>query len=381
MKFISHWSFEVSLVICVALLLSFTCNFILNALCKKIQKTKSLWKDVLIEAMRLPLMFFIWVGGIYLASLLIQKQTNWDFHSVSVPARNLGMIALFAWFLFRLVKSSELKFKAVSERKGMPLDKTTAEAIGKILRVAIVIGSLILGLQAIGMSVSGLLAFGGVGGIAVGFAAKDMLANFFGAFTLYMDRPFSVGDWIRSPDREMEGFVEHIGWRLTRIRTLDRRPLYIPNSLFSTITIENPSRMSHRRMKELIGIRYDDFDQIRPLLKELREMLKTHPEIDKNQTHGIYLDNFGPSALEISLYAFTKRTNWLHYREVREDIFLRTYAIIRSHGAEIAYPTSTIHLGKQDLDKEKKAEVFLNASSMADSVENFTFGPTRQHRD
>ena len=90
------------------------------------------------------------------------------------------------------------------------------------------------------------------------FAAKDLLANFFGGLTIYLDRPFAVGDWIRSPDREIEGTVERIGWRLTLIRTFDKRPLYIPNAVFTTIAVENPSRMHNRRIYETIGIRYDD---------------------------------------------------------------------------------------------------------------------------
>ena len=82
-----------------------------------------------------------------------------------------------------------------------------------------------------------------MGGIAVGFAARDLLANFLGGLSIFMDRPFAVGDWIRSPDREIEGTVEDVGWRVTRIRTFDQRPLYVPNSVFSTVALENPSRL------------------------------------------------------------------------------------------------------------------------------------------
>ena len=97
-----------------------------------------------------------------------------------------------------------------------------------------------------------------VGGIAVGFAARDLLANLFGGLTIYLDRPFSVGDWIRSPDRQIEGVVERIGWRSTVVRRFDKRPLYVPNSVFSTVVVENPSRMTNRRIYETIGLRYDD---------------------------------------------------------------------------------------------------------------------------
>src|SRR5690606_30903944 len=109
----------------------------------------------------------------------------------------------------------------------------TAKAISKLLKAAAIITAMLVLLQSLGFSVSGVLAFGGIGGIAIGFAARDLLANFFGALMLYFDRPFAVGDWVRSPDREIEGTVEDIGWRLTRIRTFDQRPLYVPNSIFA----------------------------------------------------------------------------------------------------------------------------------------------------
>ena len=114
-------------------------------------------------------------------------------------------------------------------------------------------------MQLLGFSIAGILTFGGVGGIAVGFAAQDLLSNFFGWLGIYLDRPFAVGDWIRSPDREIEGTVEEIGWRVTRIRTFDNRPLYVPNSAFTNIS---PSRIQQGcligRIYETIGVRYDD---------------------------------------------------------------------------------------------------------------------------
>ena len=147
-----------------------------------------------------------------------------------------------------------------------------------------IITALLIAMQLLGYSVSGLLAFGGIGGIAVGFAAKDLLANFFGGLMIYLDRPFSVGDWIRSPDKEIEGTVEDVGWRLTRIRTFDKRPLYIPNSVFASISVENPSRMTNRRIYETVGIRYCDMDSMNNIVQQVTQMLKDHDAIDNNQT-------------------------------------------------------------------------------------------------
>jgi MscS family membrane protein len=139
-----------------------------------------------------------------------------------------------------------------------------------LLRVSVIITAILVALQSLGFNISAVLAFGGIGGIAVGFAAKDLLANFFGGLMIYLDRPFSVGDWIRSPDRSIEGTVEKIGWRLTSIRTFDKRPLYIPNSMFANISVENPSRMTHRRIYETIGVRYEDNKHLPSLLTMLK---------------------------------------------------------------------------------------------------------------
>ena len=212
------------------------------------------------------------------------------------------------------------------------------------MRLSVLITAVLVGLQSLGFSVSGVLAFGGIGGIAVGFAAKDLLANFFGAMMIYFDRPFAVGDWIRSSDRNIEGTVEEIGWRLTRIRTFDKRPLYVPNSIFTQITVENPSRMTHRRIFETIGIRYDDVAKMDAITADVKAMLRAHPEIDEDQTLIVNFNQFGPSSLDFFVYTFTKTTQWIHYHEVKQDVLLKIAEIIDGHGAEIAFPTQTLHV-------------------------------------
>ena len=223
-------------------------------------------------------------------------------------------------------------------------DLTTANAVGKLLRIAVIITAALTVLQTLGVSISGVLAFGGIGGIAVGFAAKDLLANFFGGLMVYLDRPFAVGDWIRSPDRQIEGTVEQIGWRLTIIRTFDQRPLYIPNSVFATISLENPSRMLNRRIYETIGLRYDDVDKVQPIVEEVRQMLQEHPDIDTGKTLMVNFNAFGPSSLDFFIYTFTRTTNWVAYHGIKEQVLLKVYEIIDHHGAEIAFPSQTVYI-------------------------------------
>ena len=194
----------------------------------------------------------------------------------------------------------------------------------------------------VGIEITALLAFGGVGGLAVGFAAQDLLSNFFGGLIIYLDRPFTLGDWIRSPDREIEGTVESIGWRVTVVRTFDKRPLYIPNSLFTTLTVENPSRMTNRRIKETIGIRYQDSEKMGVIVADVKAMLESHDEIDSAQTLIVNFNTYAASSLDFFIYTFTKTTNWIKYHEIKQDVMLRIIEIVHTHGADFAFPTTTL---------------------------------------
>ena len=159
--------------------------------------------------------------------------------------------------------------------------------------------AIILGVaQFYGYAISSILTLGGVGGIVVGFAAKDMLANVFGGLMIQMDKPFSTGDWIRTSDRSIEGVVEKIGWRMTRIRTFSKNPVYVPNGIFATIPIETPSRMTNRQIYEVIGIRYDDIAQMESIIEKVQALLANNKHIANDQPCRVYFDVFNASSLD-----------------------------------------------------------------------------------
>lgn len=335
---------QVFVVVFATLLFDFIQKRIVRRLQGRIEKSRILWDDALYFAMGRPLSVLIWVLGVSFAAGIVGRKTDAAIFEIITPAREVGVIAIFAWFLFRFILEMEKSVVLKAERKGEPIDRTTVDAIGKLLRLSVLITAVLMAMQTLGFSISGILAFGGVGGIAIGFAAKDLLSNFFGGMMIFLDRPFAVGDWIRSPDRSIEGTVEKIGWRLTVIRTFDKRPLYVPNSTFASIAVENPSRMSHRRIYETIGIRYDDSAKMGAVVEAVKSMLRAHDEIDTSQTMIVNFNSFAPSSLDFFIYTFTKTTDWVHYHEVKQDVLLKVMAIIEEHDAEMAFPTSTIHL-------------------------------------
>jgi len=331
------WIFYIFGIVFGALVVDFVQKRILRRIARQFTRTENLWDDALIHAIRKPLSLLIWIIGLSLA-LRVMK-LGW-----AGTVQEVGVILAITWTLTRFIAYME---RNILERKtisGKELDPTTANAISQLLRVSIVVTGTLVMLQTMGFNISAILAFGGIGGIAVGFAAKDLLANFFGGIMIYLDRPFAIGDWIRSPDKDIEGTVEKIGWRLTIIRTFDKRPLYVPNSVFTSIAVENPSRMSHRRIYETIGLRYDDVDKLPSIVADVKQMLKQHPEIDQTQTLMVNFNSFAPSSLDFFIYTFTRTTNWIKYHEVKQDVLFKVSEIISKHGAEIAFPTSTVHV-------------------------------------
>ncbi|GEA52181.1 mechanosensitive ion channel protein MscS [Vibrio inusitatus NBRC 102082] len=303
------------------------------------EKTKITWDNAVIHGLKAPISTLIWLWpGTVSMGLFLEENFNHDLNWLST-LKLILVICIAIWILSRIITNFE---NQLLEKKNR--DVTTVQAIAKLARLLVVIIGVLTVMQALGLSLSGLLTFGGVGGLIAGLAAKDLLSNFFGGMMIYFDRPFKVGDWIRSPDRSIEGTVDRIGWRMTKIITFDKRPLYVPNSVFSNIVVENPSRMTNRRIYETIGLRYDDSTKVDKVIEDVHYMLKNHPDIDANQTLIVNFNTFGSSSLDFFVYTFTKTVNWVRYHEVKQDVLLQIMQIIHDNGADVAFPTQTLKL-------------------------------------
>ncbi len=334
------WILQVFIIVLVTAVVGFIAKRLLLRMAAKIRLTKNRWDDILLRAMSRPAVWAVWLVGLDVAADYIYRETDSTIFTYSGSIRDIGILLCITWSVLGFIRGAEEEYL---ERSG-DVDKTTVHAIAKLLRLVVMITSALVILQTMGYSIAGVLAMGGVGGIAVGFAAKDLLANFFGALIIYLDRPFAVGDWIRSPDRDIEGTVEHIGWRLTVIRNFQSRPLYVPNSVFTSIVVENPSRMANRRIYETIGLRYSDLTSMDNIVTEVKEMLRGHPEIDAERTLIVNFNEFADSSVDFFFYCFTKTTQWVKFHEVKQQVMLQIAEIIESNEAQIAFPTSTVHL-------------------------------------
>lgn len=340
----SSWLPQVLVVVGAVIAVNLVAYYVLNRIEKIARRSAAVWDDALIWAARRPLTLVLWVVGAYFAAGVVATHQGRPLPDALTLGRDTLIITAFAWFLSRLIGSAARNVRSRASETGRKIDLTTVDALSKLGRFSVVIVAGLVIVQNLGFSVSGVLAFGGIGGIAVGFAAKDMLANFFGGLTIYLDRPFVVGEWIRSPDKEIEGTVEYIGWRHTRVRAFNKNPIYVPNALFTNIVVENPTRMTNRRIKETIGIRYQDLDKMAAIVADVKAMLQGHPEIDTEATLIVSFNQFAASSLDFFVYTFTRTVEWIHFHEVKQDVLLKIGAIISAHGAEIAYPTRSVHI-------------------------------------
>jgi len=257
-----------------------------------------------------------------------------------------AVIACFLWFGMLLSFGLRDYYVIEIKKRSGSKDVSGVHAIAKLSQILLILIAILFVLPIFDVNINGILTIGGVSTLVIGLASKDVLSNFLGGLMVFFDRPFTVGDWISSPDKKIEGTVENIGWRMTIIRGFDKRPIYVPNGLFSQIILVNPSRMTNRRIKKLIGVRYDDTEVLPEILQGIREMLAVHPEIDQSKTTLVNLVDFSKSSVDFMVYTFTKTTDWAKYQMIQDDVMLKCEQIVREKGGECAFPTTTLHAHK-----------------------------------
>ncbi|MDT6941305.1 mechanosensitive ion channel family protein [Brucella pseudogrignonensis] len=299
----------------------------------------------------------VFVGMMFGAILTIRQIAFMlleDYHITDITPDMIKTASVFAMALLTMQQLFQLINRLTHSQIARGNDVTSARMVARILKLAIFVVIMLIFGEHFGIGLSGLLAFGGIGGIAIGVAGKDMLSNLFSGVMLYFDRPFSIGDWISSPDRDIEGTVVEIGWRITKITTFENRPLYVPNAAFSTISVVNPGRMTNRRITTTVGLRYEDADKLAAVVEDIRNMLKNNQDIDQTQSLLVYFDAFADSSLNIMVYCFTKTTIWADWLAAQQEVYLKIIEIVHARGADFAFASETLYMQPSDDKKDTK---------------------------
>jgi MscS family membrane protein len=309
---------------------------------KLLNQTSGTFVSVCINSIYKPAKFLLFTSAIWsiiaVCDVIFSLNLGLEEHSVL----QIILAVHISWYGFRIVNNYE-KITLTGDGSGK-LDTTAVIGLAKIGRLLLTLILVIVAFDLLGLDATGLIAMGSVSGAALAFASKDLVSNWFGGIMLYLDKPFQVGDWIRSPDRDIEGTVEYIGWRITKIRAFDKRPLYVPNSAFNTITVQNPSRMTHRRIEETITVRYDDMKLVNKIVEQITQYLNESELVAQDQTKIVNFNGYGESSLNILIYCMTITTDWVTFHQNKQKVLLDIGDIVLGLGGDFAYPTQRLQV-------------------------------------
>ncbi|MGI6778182.1 MAG: mechanosensitive ion channel family protein [Acetivibrionales bacterium] len=330
------------ILIIAILLRRFFINVIIKLLKKATKKTKTDFDDQLLSVIEKPARFALMVIGIFIAVKTLPLGPELSIKVgvfLDKTLKTLIMLSLF-WAGYRAAELLTVFLRRLVERSGSKLDDSLSAFIGNAIKIIILIIGSITILQIWVKDIAGILTGLGLGGLAFALAAQDTAANLFGSVTIMLDKPFGIGDWIMTP--HVEGTVEEIGFRSTKVRTFAQALVTIPNSTMSKDPITNWSRMGKRRINFRLGVTYNTTnEQMKECVKRFRNMLENHPGIHP-ETIFVYFERFGENSLDIFIYMFTITTVWKEFLEVQEDVNLKIIEIIRELGLEIALPSRRI---------------------------------------
>jgi len=300
------------------------------------KKTKTDLDDKFLNAIKNPLRFLFIIFGFYFFFLFLEV----DKGVVNHILKGLLIIDLF-WALYNVVEQFEGYIKKSVGKFGKA-SKEFVSFVIKLIKIFIVSIGIISLLQDWGINVTGFLASLGLGGLAFALAAKDTAANIFGGIAILTDNIFKIGEWVKIGD--VEGTVEDIGMRTTKIRAFDKRLIIVPNATIANSAVENFSRRDKRRIVMRIGLVYDTpVEKIQQIVNDIREMLLAHPDIAKDESLLIYFDEFEDSSLSIFCYFFTNTAVWSEYLKIKEEINMKIIEIVEKNQSGFAFPSNSVY--------------------------------------
>ncbi len=310
---------------------------------RKAAKTAIEWDDDAVELLPAPLATIVVIFLWYLAAVMMAlPEEPFNIRIYVYQGLKAAIAVAGTWLLFRFIDVTTLGLERLAARSDTRLDDQLIPLVRKTAKVALGVTAAVMILQNLGYSVTSLIASLGVGGLALALAAKDTVANFFGSVVVFADRPFQIGDWVEFDG--IEGTVEEIGFRTTRVRRFDKSLVTVPNQAFSITPITNHSARPMRRVLMNVGLTYETgAEQMRSFLAEARKLVAEHPGIDPG-TQLVHFVEFGDSSLNLMLYCFTSTAEWAAFLETREELMLKLMDLVERHGLEMAFPTRTVYL-------------------------------------
>jgi MscS family membrane protein len=332
-------------------------------------KTESVPITEFIRLLRTPFETFLLLIFFYLAFSQLSFPVEWNLTPVGefglrqiiVKGYQILLILSVTWILLRFIEFFAQEFAKKAEKTESPLDDQLVPFFKELVKVLMVIFSIFFILGVVfNLNVASLIAGLGIGGLAVALAAKESLENLFASFTIFLDRPFVAGDVIQVGS--IVGKVEKVGFRSTRVRTLEKSFLTLPNKMLIDQALDNLTRRQFRRSRFTVGLTYNTpSETLQAVAADIQAVLDGH-EMTRAEPGVVKFDGFGESSLNLLVVFYVETSDWGEYMRLKEEINYQILRIVHQHGAAFAYPTTTIHWQgpeKSLQTEEKKAQPLL----------------------
>jgi MscS family membrane protein len=302
---------------------------------EKFQHERKTWRPVGLLAQAL-----VWYIGTRMIGL-----PSWTL-AILLGGLKLFTVIGAAWTAFLLIDLLSRYVGAKAAKTGTKFDDLLVPLISKSLKAIVVVMGVLTSAEAFDLPITGLLTSLGLVGAALALASKDAVSNFFGSLTVLLDRPFEPGDWVVT--NNVEGSVESVGFRSTRIRTFYNSQISVPNSLLTTAIVDNMGRRQYRRIKTMIGLQYDTRpEQIEAFCEGVRELIRRHPYTRKDYYH-VYLNQLSASSIDVLLYCFLETPDWSVELRERHRLLVDIMKLGEKLGVQFAFPTRTLHLFNEE---------------------------------
>ncbi len=325
-------------------------RYVVTALLRLSRKTETSFDTKTVEAFRKPVRRFIVLLGIYLAVLYVSP---YDLDSVqhlfvNRVFRTVVIVLIFSG-LYNLADSSSDLLLQVGRK--YDFDRIVLSFFSKVLRFIIIALSIPIIADTWDIDINGFVAGLGIGGLALALAAQDAISNVVGGLVIITERPFSIGDWILTSN--VEGTVEDISFRSTKVRTFAQALVTVPNSSLAKQPVTNWTRMGRRQISFRLGVTYSTpKKKLEACVQRIRQMLTTHQHVHP-QTIFVFFDGFNDSSLDIFIYFFTKTTVWAEFLAAKEEILYGIMEILEDEGVSVAFPSTSVYFENPMPEKAK----------------------------
>lgn len=339
------------------------------------------YDDMILKAVLLPIRFIVYAVTIFMGLEILAVGDSVDLFIANI-ARSLVIIGVLL-LAYRLVDLLAANSRRLNMMAGIEIEDRLLPFIRTAIKLVVIAIGMVIVLQEWGYDVSGLIAGLGLGGLAFSLAAQDTISNLFGFTAIVSDNPLTVGEFIKTPD--VEGIVEHVGLRSTRVRQLDQAVVYVPNNKLANSAILNWSRLSKRRIDFILGVTYDSSSgQLRVLLHRLREMLKAQETIDPDSVV-VYFVEFSDSSLDVLVRAYVLLSDWGAFTAEKERLMLIIMDIINELNMSLAFPTTSLYVENLaeilNVEHEVKSKATLSPRERALMQGEFHEGMTLSLRE